>query len=190
MRRARFRLSYECPAAEPLALILALGEMPDEGACCGRDCYRALASGWSVTAHRSRHRKGSLFAALAASLKCPSLMSAREAAPTSTPADVSGSFSRTLEIRSGKLVRAKSFKAHHAASRDGRNPSTEYASRQEAPPICSPLTKQVQNIATQTEIIRMRLRPLKPGHELPEIERRQLLDALTEHIGRGQRSTT
>ena len=96
------------------------GEMPDDGARCGRDCYRALASGWSVTAHRSRHRKGSLFAALAASLKCPSLMSAREAAPTSTPADVSSSFSQTLETTSGKLVQAKSSKAHHAASRDGR----------------------------------------------------------------------
>jgi len=150
------------------------GEMPDAGARCGRDCYRALASGWSVTAHRSRHRKGSLFAALAASLKCPSLMSAREAAPTSTPADVSSSFSQTLETRSGKLVRAKSFKAHHAASRDGRNPSTEYASRQQAPPICSPLTKQFQNIPTQTEIIRMRLRPLKPG-VMPPPQRRHTI---------------
>jgi hypothetical protein len=81
------------------------GEMPDDGARCGRDCYRALASGWSVTAHRSRHRKGSLFAALAASLKCPGLMSAREAAPTSTPADVSSSFSQTPETRSAKIVR-------------------------------------------------------------------------------------
>ena len=61
-------------------------------------------------------------------------------------------------------------------SRDGRNPSTEYASRQQAPPICSPLTKQVQNIATQTEIIRMRLRPLKPG-VMPPLQRRRTIVA-------------
>jgi hypothetical protein len=42
----------------------------------------------------------------------PNIISVRETALPSTPADVSSSFSQTLETRSGKIVRPKSSKAH------------------------------------------------------------------------------
>jgi hypothetical protein len=50
-------------------------------------------------------------------------------------------------------------------SREGRNLLAEYGSWQQPSPIRDPLTQDVEHIATQTEIIRMRTRPLKTGHQ-------------------------
>jgi hypothetical protein len=56
-------------------------------------------------------------------------------------------------------------------SREGRNLIAEYGSWQQPPPIRDPLTQHVEHIATQTEIIRMRTRPLKTGHQPSPIRR-------------------
>jgi hypothetical protein len=74
----------------------------------------------------------------------------------------------------GNSSRAKFLRRTTLHSRDDRNPSTEYGSRQQSPPIRSPLTQHVKHIPTQTEIIRMRLRPLKPGL-MPPLKRRHAI---------------
>src|SRR5215217_6812108 len=56
-------------------------------------------------------------------------------------------------------------------SREGRNLLAEYGSWQQPPPIRDPLTQHVEHIATQTEIILMRTRPLETGHQPSPIRR-------------------
>ena len=73
-----------------------------------------------------------------------------------------------------KLVRPKSLRRTTLHSRDGRNLATEYASRLQAAPIGGPLTQHVEHIPAQSEIIRMRLRPLKPGL-MPPLQRRHTI---------------
>jgi hypothetical protein len=68
---------------------------------------------------------------------------------------------------------AEILKAHHATKSMVENLSTEYASRQQPPPIRDPLTQHVEHITTKREIIRVIPRPLKPGHQ-PSLLRRNV----------------
>jgi hypothetical protein len=73
------------------------------------------------------------------------------------------------ETRPGESLKG----ALHRISRRS-NPTAECGSWQQPPPIRHPLTQHGQHIPTQTEIIRMRLGPLKPGF-MPPLKRRHAI---------------
>jgi hypothetical protein len=87
-------------------------------------------------------------------------------------ADVSSSFSQTLENEETAESSGRNPQRRTTLhGRDGRNPSTKNGSRLQAPLIYNPLTQHIEHIPTQTEIIPMPPRLLKPGHQ-PSLKRR------------------
>jgi hypothetical protein len=111
-------------------------------------------------------------------------ISARVADTPSTPCGYPAVSVKYSKPRNGKIVRAKSLRCATLHSRDGRKPAAEYGSRLQAPPIRNSLAKHVEHIPTQTDIIRMRLRPLKPGL-MPPLQRRHAITnpvVATKHL--------
>jgi hypothetical protein len=111
-RRLHRALSEVLRVAAVAATRLGLSQMTRPVRC---PMTVPAAGGTDIAAFRS-------CAALATRIRCQILFRC-ERLPASDPFECLSSFSQTLETRSGKIVRPKSSKAHHAAYRDGRNPS-------------------------------------------------------------------
>ena len=136
----------------------------------GRTACRALASVRSVAARRlCGHRHDIARFAFAPHwlpcIRCPDLMSS-DRLPHHRHLRIYAAVSvKRSKPTNDRIVRAKSSKAHHAAW------SRRSETSRQPPPICNPLTQNVENIPAQREIIRMIATPFKPGHQPSPIRR-------------------
>jgi hypothetical protein len=150
------------------------------GACCGRDCLSSSSLSFCVAARRRVSGRAPLTSRSILRCPCyphqgvPNAYVGAKGCHATDPSGVSSSFSSNTRNKKRQNRPGEILKGPPRCMVETVETHQRIRSRQQPPPIRSPLTQHIQRITTQRKILRVITRPFKPGL-MPPLQRRHTI---------------